>query len=276
MRIAIQGALGSFHHEAALQLEPSAEIVPQQGFADVFRAVLRGDVHYGLCAIENSLHGSINEVYRLLERHDVWIVRDLQMHITQNLIGPQAVELSELAASPDVRVLSQAPALAQVELWLDAHLPNAVREETHDTAATVERVVQLAQPHTLAIAGKLAAGTYGGTVVAADVQDDPHNYTRFILFQKDREAVPSATHASIILKTSHEPGALLHVLQLFDATGINLSKLDSHPIAGDQQHYRFYLDFAARFDAPAVREIFAQLEKQGCEVKVLGCYPRVS
>jgi len=271
MHIAIQGAFGSFHNEAALKIDPAAQIVPRQTFADVFNAVLAGEAEHGLCAIENSLHGPINEVYRLLERHEVWVTRDVRLHIAQQLIGFGPVSLEELAASPDVRVLSQAPALAQVELWLDANLPLAARVETHDTAASVQDVVELRSAHTLAVASRLAAETYGGVIVAEDIQDDPHNYTRFILFQKQRATTVNATHGSMILKTDHAPGALLRALQVFAQEGCNLTKLDSHPIPGDVRHYAFYIDYElTRPESTVV--ITEALEKQGCAVKLLGEY----
>jgi prephenate dehydratase len=274
MQIAIQGAIGSFHNEAALKIDPEAQIVPQQTFADVFRAVLSSEAEYGLCAIENNIHGPINEVYRLLERHDVWVTRDVRLHIAQQLIGYGPVDLAELAGNPDVRVLSQAPALAQVELWLDEHLPLASRIETHDTAASVQDVVEQRSPHTLAVASRLAAETYGGIIVAADIQDEPHNYTRFILFQKQRSDMANATHASMILKTDHTPGALLRALEVFAAEGSNLTKLDSHPIPGDKRHYAFYVDYElTRLESSAV--ITAALEAQGCHVKLLGEYSSV-
>lgn len=275
MQIAIQGAFGSFHNEAALKIDPHAVIVPQQTFADVFRAVLAGEAEYGLCAIENNIHGPINEVYRLLERHDVWTVQDVRLHIAQQLIGYGPVDLSELASDPDVRVLSQAPALAQVELWLEANLPLATRVETYDTAASVQDVVVLRSPNTLAVASRLAAETYGGTIIAEDIQDEPHNYTRFILFQKQRTDSVHATQGSMILKTDHTPGALLRALAVFAAEGCNLTKLDSHPIPGDQRHYAFYIDYElTRPESTAA--ITEALEKQGCSVKLLGEYSSVN
>jgi prephenate dehydratase len=271
MQIAIQGALGSFHNQAALLLDPSTTILPKTTFAEVFSAVLSGESEYGLCAIENNLYGSISEVYRLLERHNMWIVRDLRMQIAQQLIAAQPISLDELANSTDVRVLSQAPALAQVELWLDAHLPNAVREATHDTAASVQLVTQLKEPHTLAVAGSLTAELYGGYIVAHDIEDDPHNQTRFILFQRDKQTKPDTTHASMILKTDHTPGALLRALQVFADQNCNLTKLDSHPIPGDKRHYAFYIDYEIS-GSEDTAVIIHKLEGQDCNVKVLGEY----
>ena len=254
-----------------MRLEPDATVSPQPDFASVFQAVLRAEADYGLCAIENDIHGAINEVHRLLKRHDVWIIRDLRMHIAQQLIGPRAVSLEELAAASDVRVLSQAPALAQVELWLGAHLPKAMRVEMPDTALSVREVVKQGDPHALAIAGRFAAETYGGTIVAKGIQDERENYTRFILFTKGRRDVPDAAHASMVLKTDHTPGALLRALQVFADHGCNLTGLGSHPITGSQRHYAFYIDYelSAR---DVSTDIIAGLERQGCTVRLLGEY----
>jgi prephenate dehydratase len=275
MRIAIQGANGSFHHQAALQIEPHSEILSCDTFRDVFGAVIRGSAGKGLVAIENSLHGSINEVYRLLERHDVCITHDIRLHISQNLIGHPEVTLEELAQDPTTRVISQGPALAQVELWLDENLPNAHREEAHDTALSVRMVMESAVTHDVAVAGEFAAETYHGHIIAANIQDDPDNYTRFILFQKDHAAAPDATQASIILKTDHAAGSLLRALEVFAQSEANLTKLDSHPIPGDARHYAFYIDY----ELPASTDnqtLIDSLVAQGCTVKLLGEYSTVS
>jgi prephenate dehydratase len=269
MRIAIQGATGSFHHQAANTFDNDVEVLSCNTFRDVFDAVDRETVEFGLVAIENNLHGSINEVYRLLERREVWIVNDLSMRIEQHLIGHDSVTVEELAGDPNTRIFSQGPALAQVELWLDEHLPTAHREETHDTALAVQTVMENANTHAVAVAGEFAARTYHGNIIASNIQDDPDNFTRFILFQKKRVEMPNATHASIILKTDHAAGSLLRALQVFAECEANLTKLDSHPIPGDERHYAFYIDY----ELPAQQaELLAALEAQGSEVKLLGEY----
>ncbi len=273
--MAIQGERGSFHHEAALLLmgkeRGSVELVCCETFTELFRALTDGKVDKAVCAIENNLHGSINEVYRLLGRHDVFIARDVRMQIHQNLIACQDVSLEELQAADDVTVSSQAPALAQVELWLDKHIPNATRVETHDTAASVAKVVQQADPHNLAIAGKAAAAEYGGVVVYENIEDDPQNYTRFVLLERTPKSRYPADRASIILTTDHTPGSLLRALRVFEKHASNLTKLDSHPIAGDQQHYSFYIDFEID-DIEHAQRISEELTAQGFRVKQLGMY----
>jgi prephenate dehydratase len=276
MKVAIQGQLGSFHHQAAQKVYgPDVTVVPCKSFRDVFEIVTQGHVDAGVVAIENNIHGPINQTYRLLMEFDVWIKTDVRMRINQCLIAAAPVELATLQNLPGLRVRSQSPALEQVDRWLAEHLPNAIREEATDTAVSVAAVVHEQDPTLVAVAGRVAAEMYGGYIVAEEIEDEQDNFTRFIAFQNDHSTAPEATDCSLIVRTDHTPGALLHALELFNTRGINLTKLDSHPIPGDKEHYRFYVDFASRYDTPAVQEIFEGLKQQGCEVKILGCYTRI-
>lgn len=267
-KIAIQGIAGSFHHEAAERLlGTDIELLPCKTFQDVFAAAKSGQAETGVVAVENSLHGSINAVYRLLARNSVWVAGEVFLHIEQHLIGARKHELESIE-----RVFSQGPALAQCELWLEKNLPEAHLEETHDTAESVRHVIGQAVKPYAAIAGKRAAELYGGTVLAGPINDDKHNYTRFFLLTKEKVRDPQANKTSIILETSHRPGALYHALGVFAKANVNLSKLDSHPIAGDKQHYVFYIDFEAGLDDSFSHPVLGILREQGCKITVLGSY----
>jgi prephenate dehydratase len=173
---------------------------------------------------------------------------------------------------PETRILSQAPALAQVELWLDKHLPFATREETQDTAESVLHVMNQDNPHVLAVASKHAAELYGGHIIAGPINDDPHNYTRFVLLQKQPVTPENANRTSIILTTDNAPGALYNALGIFARQSINLSKLDSHPIPRDTRRYAFYIDFEASVQARPAQAALAELKQAGYTAKVLGSY----
>ncbi len=278
MNVAIQGQKGSFHHQALTKIIPgdTPEIISCDTFAAVFKKVSQGEADAGLVAIENNLYGSINEVYRLLQRYDMWISQEIRMSVGQCLITATPISLDELASyGSKLRILSQAPALAQVEYWLDKHLPGAVREETHDTAASVEYVMDHPDD-TCAIAGVFAAEQYGAHVVAADINDDKGNYTRFVLFTNERQDENNASATSLILTTDHSPGALYKALGYFTQAGVNLTKLDSHPIPGDAQHYAFYIDTDHPVESEAMQRVIDAIHTQpGCSVKLLGSYRRV-
>lgn len=268
MKIAIQGIAGSFHHEAASKMLGSdIDLLHCGTFQQVFDATRNGTADKGVVAIENSLHGSINTVYRLLARSSLWVSREITLHINQYLIAARTFRLEEIDT-----VMSQAPALAQCELWLEANLPQARLEETHDTAESVRFVVRHANERLAAIAGKRAADIHGGTVLAGPINDDQHNYTRFFLISREKKHIPNATKTSIILETNHQPASLYKALGVFAKSNINLSKLDSHPIATDKKHYAFYIDFEAGLDAQLEHNVFETLRNQGCKIIVLGSY----
>lgn len=269
-QIAIQGIKGSFHHEAARRLV-DAEPLECVTFQDVFEAVIDERVPYGIVAIENSIHGSINHVYRLLERHNLWIAGETTLSIEQYLIGPEMATIEELN-TVDAEVRTMFPAFAQCELWLEEHLPLAKRIELYDTAFSVQNVMDEGDAHAVAIGGKYAAEVYGGTIIAGPINDDPHNYTRFILLQKERPESDVCNRTSIIMTTGHTEGALYRALGAFVDQGINLSKLDSHPIRSDKRHYNFYIDLEAEVDDEQVQHAFEEIRNMGCTIKVLGSY----
>ena len=267
-KVAIQGIEGSFHHQAAHELlGNTVEVVPCETFNEVFHSVISGKTDYAVTAVENSLYGSINAVYRLLSNKKIWVQGETYLNIEQFLIGASKLPLSAVS-----KVLSQAPALAQCEVWLEKKVPHASLVETHDTATSVQEVVQRADEPLAAIAGKHAAELYGGKIIAGPINDDPHNYTRFFLLSRDIATNIAANKTSIILKTDHNPGALYRALGIFNDAGVNLSKLDSHPISGDRWHYAFYIDFELGVGSETGRSIVEKLESQNCQVTVLGSY----
>lgn len=273
MKVAIQGIDGSFHADAAKKLFDTrcTELVYCENFQDVFRKVSDGIADKGIVAIENSLHGSINAIYRLLKRYDLWVSGEITLEINQYLIASKPLKLDSLKKA-NLHVLSQTPALSQAEQWLDEHLPNAKRQETHDTAESVKYIMKKDSSNYLAIAGKNAADLFGASIIAGPINDDPHNYTRFVVLQKEHNIPKDANRTLIILKTDHKPGALLTALQAFNDNNINLSKLDSHPIAGDNRHYAFYIDYDVGLESAASTQTLKSLENNGFTIKILGSY----
>lgn len=272
IKVALQGIAGSFHQQAAEKLiGPDIEIVHCKTFREVFAAVSSGKAEAGAVAIENSLYGPIHDVYRLLARNSLWVNGETYLHVEQYLIGApgRTKDLKQIR-----RVISQTPALGQCELWLETNLPQAHLETMHDTAESVRYVVEHADEPLAAVAGRQSAELYGGEILAGPINDEKHNYTRFFLLGKDKQAAAKADKTSIILETGHKPGALYHALGAFAEANVNLSKLDSHPIPGDQQRYAFYIDFEAGLDEQLDHPVLDTLRKQGCTVTVLGSYKK--
>jgi len=264
MRIAIQGELGSFHHAVARQwFGETAPIVPADTFPAVFEHIASGNADVAVVAIENSLYGSINQVYDLIESYGYPIVGEVHLRVSQQLIGldPDA-EITHIYSHP--------VALAQCEAYLDAHYPHAKRIEYHDTAAAVGYVKSTNNPHYAAIAGQQAATLHSVPVIASAIEDNTQNYTRFLVLDPNGTAPVNADRTSLVVTTNHTPGALARILTIIADAGINLSKLQSRPIIGQPWSYRFYLvlDVAG----PLLEEALVSISPFTENVTVLGEY----
>jgi prephenate dehydratase len=266
MRVAIQGESGSFHHLAGRHwFGDNFEFVACPTFPAVFKALRTNQADQAVVAIENSLYGSINSVYDLIGRHQYKIVGELSERIHQHLIG-----FSDATAEQVKTVLSHPVALEQCSDFLDKYLPAATRTEYYDTAAAVEFVRKRGDARTVAIGSGLAAELSNLAVLQSNIENDPKNYTRFVIIGPSGKTTAGANKASLVLRTSHEPGALYKALGVFSRAGINLTKLQSRPIAGKVWHYQFYIDVEAA--GKPLQGIITKLEKQGCEVSLLGEY----
>lgn len=265
MRVAIQGQAGSFHEQVAKQwYRDSAEIVPCTTFSDVFAAYSNNEADAVVTAVENSIYGSINDVYSLIEACDAPIVGEVKLPIDQMLIALPGSKLSDIT-----EVYSHPVALAQCRSWLQTHLPDAELIEFFDTAGAVEYIKSANQPHMAAIAGAQAATLHGVPILKRSVQDSPHNITRFVILEPT-DTPPGANRASLVITTSHKPGALVEVLQVFAQAGVNLAKLQSQPIVGEPWNYKFFIvvDCAGQ----QLYDLVAQIEKSDHSVTLLGEY----
>src|SRR5271168_3758456 len=166
MRIAIQGELGSFSHEAALKLEPRATIVPCALSAEVFKRLENTEVDAAVIPIENSLAGSVVEHFDLLFQSDVKIERESLLRVRHNLIAVPGARIEEIST-----VLSHPVALAQCRRFFLEH-PNLRPTPFYDTAGSVKHILSQGLTHSGAIASAQAAQTYGGEVLAAGIEDN--------------------------------------------------------------------------------------------------------
>lgn len=265
--ISIQGEQASFHDIVANRFFGASARVYCDTFEETFEALADGRADYALVAIENSLYGSINKVYDLLLKYrDFSIIGESYLRVEQCLIGYPGTQLADIEA-----VYSHPVALAQCEAFLDTQLPEASRHEASDTAGAVEFIAEQDNPRLAAIASAEAADVYGMEVLVKSIETNKENYTRFVALSK----VPygdDANKTSLVVRTSHQPGALYAALGAFANRSINLSKLQSRPIIGKAWHYMFYVDVDAGISE--LSEAIEELKSQGCEVTLLGSYSR--
>ena len=276
-RVAFQGELGAFSEEAVhCFFGPGVEPIPRREFADVGRAVLAGEVDYGLLPIENSLAGSVVGSYDVLSGGEVEIVGEVINPIHHCVLGVKGSSLEKVR-----RIISHPVALAQCTKLLRS-LTGVEAVAVYDTAGAAKDVADLQEPEQAAIAGKHAARRYGLDVLAENVEDRPDNQTRFLVVRprtRHAEERPTSVQgrksmkAAVMVETKNVPGALLQVLQPFSARGINLSKLESRP-AGEPWTYRFFIEVDADAESPNAVAAFEEVGESAVRLQVLGTYPK--
>jgi prephenate dehydratase len=265
MKIAIQGEPGSFSHEAARRMVKGCTIVPCARSVEVFDLIESGKVPIAVIPIENSLAGSVTEHLDLLLARDVFIQRDFHLRIVHNLIAPRGVKKADLR-----RVFSHPVALDQCRDFFRAN-PKIQPNPFYDTAGAVKHVITEKMPDAAGIASHHAASVYKGRTLAAGIEDDKRNFTRFVLIRRTHRVLPGSNKTSIAFGLKNIPGALHKALRVFADRDISLSKIESRPIRGRPWEYVFYADFL-RGDDKLAKGALLQLRAVADMVKVLGIY----
>ena len=266
MKIAIQGELGAFSHEAALRMVPRCTVVPCARSAEVFDRVGKGSVGGTVIPIENTLAGSVAEHYDLLLSHDVFIESEFPLRIVHNVIAAPGVRFADLR-----RVYSHPVALDQCRDFFRRN-PKIEPVAFYDTAGSVKHVVDNGLRDAAGIAGRQAAAVYGAKILKAGIEDDKQNFTRFFFIRKRRHVRPGANKTSVAFSVKNLPGALFKALSVFALRDISLSKIESRPVRGRPWEYVFYVDIL-RGEDQAARNALRHLGEVADLVKVLGIYP---
>ncbi len=271
-KIAIQGELGSFSHEAALRMSKairveSTTIVPCAISGDVFRAIAKQSVDAAVIPIENSLAGPVAEHYDLLLDQDVAIERESLLRIRHNLIALPGSRIEEIR-----RVSSHPVALAQCRRFFERH-PRIQAVPFYDTAGSVKQMIESGDATSAAIASRQAAEQYGGEILASGIEDNPANFTRFYLIRRLElvEQDAAADKVSIAFTVENRPGTLVEALEIFAEQGTNLTKIESRPVQGKPWDYVFYVDY--QIARPESADAVLGLLQSSCSmVKELGRY----
>ena len=265
MKVAIQGQAGSFHALVAEKwYGDKHQLVECRSFGDVFEAYQSGKADAIITAVENTVYGSINEVYQLIASSTATIVGEVKLPVQQHLIGRPDTNLTNVK-----QIYSHPVALAQSHNNLRRFCPQAELIEFSDTAAAVEYVKQLDSKDVAAVGSLAAAKLHDLPVIQADVHDNDANLTRFLVLEAAANS-QNANRSSLIIRTNHQPGALVEALSVFANLDINLVKVQSQPIVGKPWQYNFFVvaDCAGSQLAESVRRI----TQAGHSVRVLGEY----
>lgn len=255
MTVAFQGVVGAFSEDAAIALLGDEPRVALPSFDEVFDAVARGEVDRGVVPIENTLAGSVHPVYDLLGRKDVRVIGETTVRVSHVLVGAPGATLASLR-----RVYSHPVGLAQCEGFFRAH-PQLEPVAAYNTAGAIADVVAKRSLEEGAIGSRRAAEQYGGNILAEGLEDDPENWTRFLLLARTLEPLVGPRKTLLVFTLPHRPGALASALSAF--RGMNLTKIESRPIRGRPFEYAFYADVVSEGELPSLDDVTTSLRVLG-------------
>jgi prephenate dehydratase len=268
-RVAFQGEPGAYANLAAREALPNVMAVPRPTFDDAVEAVRAGDTDLCIIPVENSLHGRIADIHHLLPEAGLYIVGEHFHRVRHQLLGLNGAPLAGVKT-----VYSQGPALGQCrkiikELKLTA-------QNWHDTAGSARHIAELKDPSIAAIASSLAAEIYGLSILRADVEDEPHNMTRFLIMAREPDDAPNDGQrvvTTFVFRVRNVPAALYKALGGFATNGVNMTKLESYQLGGSFNATQFYADIEGHPEERNVRLALEELQFFTSKLTVLGVYP---
>ncbi len=271
-RIAIQGFQGSFHAIAAEDYfkGEQVELVCCATFEEVFQKMEQDATLVALVAIENTIAGSLLHNYELLRESDVMVVGEHKEHIQHCICCLEEDDWATISA-----VDSHPVALMQCREFLARH-PEMMVVECEDTAGAAQNISTNRLKGRAAICHHTAAEMYSMKVLEDHIEDNKHNYTRFLVLTHPQKAdflrpIEDIDKASIVFSLPHTEGSLSKVLTILSFYDINLTKIQSLPIIGREWEYMFYVDVTFG-NLTRYRQSIDAITPLTRELKILGEY----
>lgn len=267
--VACQGVEGAYSQQACEKLFDMPNIMFCKRFEGVFQAIESGLCRYGVLPIENSAYGSVDEVYDLMRQHRFYIVRSIKVKVNHQLMALPGTKLSDIR-----EVVSHSQAIGQCGRFLKT-LPDVKITPCENTAAAAKLVSQSGRRDLAAIASPACAELYGLVPLQKNVCDTDHNFTRFICIAREIEIYPGANRMSLMLTLPHKPGSLYRMIARFAALGLNLTKLESRPLAGTDFEFQFYFDLEASVRNDDAVNLVGEFSSENEDFTYLGSYLEV-
>jgi len=266
LRVVYLGPQFSYSHLAAVErFGASVEMAGLATIPAVFEEINRNQADYGLVPIENSTDGRIVDTLGMFAKLPVKICGEVQLHIHHYLLGQcDHDQIREVRSKPQ--------AISQCRDWLAKNLPAAKIVPTSSTTTAA----RLAAEHEgfAAIASRQAGVHYGLKTIAANVEDNPHNITRFAVIGSEAAKRSGRDKTALMLEISHEPGALAETMAIFKRQSLNLTWIESFPIHGSASEYMFFIEFEGHVSDEGVKKALNALKKKCLRLEVLGSYQK--
>ncbi|ASM73564.1 MULTISPECIES: prephenate dehydratase [Roseobacteraceae] len=267
-RIAFQGDLGAYSHEACLKARPEAIPVPCTTFDDVIAAVKTGAADLAMLPVENTTYGRVADIHRLLPESGLRIVDEAFVRVRIALMANPGQTLDDIK-----HVRAHLVLIPQARAFLDAH--GITSEAAADSAGAAAEIAATGETGVGALASAVAAEIHGLTVLANGIEDQGHNTTRFLLMSPKADHSRRADHmiTTFVFEVRNIPAALYKAMGGFATNGVNMTKLESYMVGGAFTATQFYADIEGHPEDPAVARALEELAYFTNMIKVLGVYP---
>lgn len=265
LTVAYLGPQGSFSEQAAFgHFGHSAQGIPCPNFDEVFRCVEAGQADVGMVAVENSTEGAVNRTLDLLLHSPLKILGEHSLQIRHCLMARDGMDAVK-------RILAHPQALAQCQEWLNREYPGVPRDAVSSNAEAAR--LAAADPSIAAIAGESAAEVWGLAVVAAGIQDDAQNRTRFLAIGKRDAERSGGDKTSLVFAVPNRAGAVYDMISPLARFGVSMTRFESRPARTGQWEYYFYVDVQGHRADENVAGALAALQERAAFFKILGSYP---
>jgi len=268
-RIAFQGELGAYGHQACAEARPAMEPLPCATFEDAIEAVRKGDADLGMIGVENSTYGRVADVHQLLPDSGLHIVDEAFVRVHINVLGLKGARLSDLK-----RVRSMGILLGQARGFIREHGLSTL--SWSDNAAAARDVAALGDPSEGALASEIAAEIYGLDVLARHIEDHDRNTTRFLIMAREpdyKRRGKAGMMTSLVFRVRNIPAALYKAMGGFATNSVNMTKLESYMVGGQFSATQFYAEIEGHPDDHNVQLALEELDYFTDHLNVLGVYP---
>ena len=267
-RIAFQGELGAYSHQACAQARPDFTPVPCTTFEEVVEKTRTGEVDLGMLAVENSTYGRVADVHSLLPKSGLHIVDEAFVRVHVNLLGVKGAQVADVTEAHGHVVI-----LPQCAGFLKQH--GILGKVSSDNARAAREVAEAGDVTRAALASELAAEIYGLDVLARHIEDHANNTTRFLVMapQADLERRSDDMMTTFTFRVRNIPAALYKAMGGFATNGINMTKLESYMVGGSFTATEFYADIEGHPEDENVKRALEELAYFSTQVNILGVYP---
>ena len=267
-KIAFQGALGAYSHEACIAARPDLEPLACATFDQVIAAVNSGQAEYAMLPVENSTYGRVADIHRLLPESGLHIIDETFTRVRISIMANPGVTLENVKTARAHLVL-----LPQAQKFLDEH--NIRAESAVDSAGAAAELAASGEKDIAVMASDIAADIYGLNVLERNVEDHGHNTTRFLVMSTKPNHVRRADTmlTTFVFQVRNIPAALYKAMGGFATNGVNMTKLESYMVGGSFTATQFYADIEGHPDDPNVKLALDELGYFTDSIKILGVYP---